>query len=75
MSFSIIGLPNHAHTCEEENDQELEHKYLKEHLIHGLHHIANFSGLFLLIFHYLGFITQVNRDTINEVNIAKSGTS
>lgn len=29
VTFSIIGLPDHAHTCEEENDQELKHKDLE----------------------------------------------
>lgn len=75
VTFSIIGLPDHAHTCEEKNDQELKHKDLEQHLIHSLHHITDFCWLFLLIFHNLCIISRVDRYTVNVIYVAESSTS
>ena len=75
MSFGIIGLPYHTHTCKEQNDEKLKHEDLKEHLVHCFHYIAYFGWLLLLIFHDFGIISKVDWYSIYIVNVAKSGAA
>jgi hypothetical protein len=75
MTFCVISLPDHTHGCEEKDDEQLEHEYLEEHLVHQFHHIANFCRLKLRIHHDLCLIAQINRDTVNIFSIPQCRAS
>ena len=75
MALRIVSLPDHAHGGKEEDNEQLEHEYLEQHLVHEFHDIADLSRLRLRVHHDLGLVAEVHRDTINVIGVSEGRPS
>ena len=75
MALRIVSLPDHAHRGKEEDNEQLEHEYLEQHLVHEFHDIADLGRLRLRVHHDLCLVANVHWDTINVISVPKGRPS
>ena len=75
MTLRIVSLPDHAHGSKEEDNKQLEHEYLEQHLVHELHDIADLGRLRLRVHHDLCLVAKVHWDTIYVISVPKGRPS